>query len=338
MTQLVLPQSIDASTEITATEHQQNYVAIRDLINGQLEGGSGASGNIKADGITAREVADEVLRRAGTVDMLQEGVVLVPDLKVTPGAGLQLAVAAGLAYVTDDSAVVATGARVPVIIGSPQAPTIGANSSGNPRIDQIILTTTGWGAGTVSVLQGTATGGATLDNRTGAAALPNSAIRLADILMPTGFAGPFVQNTHIRDRRQWARGAFANLTDVSGDLALGAVAAVGNIYRIETGGGSVRVRVFGSFDVATADNFLLVGLLLDGAQVPPNDRRFRGSTGINNFNFAADWIVAPAAGSHTFQIRAGESAADVVLNRTTNFPLNYQIEELLQGNSDNAGA
>lgn len=37
MSQLVLPNTIDTSTEIVASEHQQNYEAIRDLINGGMD-------------------------------------------------------------------------------------------------------------------------------------------------------------------------------------------------------------------------------------------------------------------------------------------------------------
>jgi hypothetical protein len=54
------------------------------------------------------------------------------------------------------------------------------------------------------VVTGTATGGATLDNRTGAAALPASAILLATCWSATDTA---ISNSEIRDRRPWARGA-----------------------------------------------------------------------------------------------------------------------------------
>lgn len=86
-----------------------------------------------------------------------------------------------------------------------------------PRIDQICVqvtdTTDGGGAsdaGTIVVLAGTPTSGATLDNRTGAASLPNGTLRLADVLV--GAAVTSITTSNIRDRRPWARGAYASVT------------------------------------------------------------------------------------------------------------------------------
>lgn len=55
----------------------------------------------------------------------------------------------------------------------------------------------------VHVIQGTATSGATLNNRNGAAAVPADAIHLADILVPGGSSSVVTGN--IRDRRQFPR-------------------------------------------------------------------------------------------------------------------------------------
>lgn len=218
MSQLVLPNTVDAGTEIVAAEHQANYVAIRDLINGNLEGGGGVNGNLKADGITARELQGSLIAAAGANNLLVPGVHSFGDLAVTPGAGLVLNFASGLAWVTDANAIVDANLLVPATVTGASV-TIPANSSGNPRLDQIILTLTGWNTGTVSVLQGTPNAATTLANRTGAAALPAGAIRLADVLMPNAFAGPFVAGTHIRDRRPFSRGLHLTVLP-TGDLAL----------------------------------------------------------------------------------------------------------------------
>lgn len=83
-----------------------------------------------------------------------------------------------------------------------------ANASGNPRLDMVVLEILdAQHTGSSSVMQlrmvnGTATGGATLDNRTGAAALPASCILLADILVPNGAAS--IVTADIRDRRSSA--------------------------------------------------------------------------------------------------------------------------------------
>jgi len=77
----------------------------------------------------------------------------------------------------------------------------------NPRIDRIILEVLDQQhSGASNVLQtrvvtGVATGGATLDNLTGAAAVPAGAILLADVLVgPTG-SNPNALTANIRDRR-----------------------------------------------------------------------------------------------------------------------------------------
>jgi hypothetical protein len=208
MSELVYPHSIDAGTAITANEVQGNFDEVADVVNGQLQGGSGSDGNLAANGVTARELADLILTSGLPPLGSREGLASQPVANVTgfyvsPGAGLVLNYAGGTAWVRDDSGVLAATALIPVVVTGSTV-TVTANSSGNPRIDQVILTMTGYGTGTVSVLPGTATAGATLDNRTGAAALPSDAIRIADILMANGFAGPFVDHTSIRNRLAWA--------------------------------------------------------------------------------------------------------------------------------------
>lgn len=208
--QLTLPNTIDVGSEITAGELQSNFEAVRTLINGNLEGGASADGNIKANGITARELTDQLLVQGLPPTSGKEGLANNPnELKVTPGAGLILNYAAGTAWVRDDSGVLAMQALIPVTISVGASVTVAGNSSGNPRYDQIILTMTGYGTGTVSVLQGTPTAGATLANRDGGAALPVNAILLADVLVANGAVGPFVaaptSGYTLRDRRPWSK-------------------------------------------------------------------------------------------------------------------------------------
>jgi hypothetical protein len=64
---LVLPHSIDANSEILSTEHQANYVAIRDKI----------SGNINTDNIAANQITPDLLEAALAVRLgvSQAGVV-----------------------------------------------------------------------------------------------------------------------------------------------------------------------------------------------------------------------------------------------------------------------
>lgn len=313
MTQLVLPHTIDDATDIEADEHQLNYTAIRDIINGQLEGGSGVNGNFKANGVTAREIADIVIQKGLPTlqgNVFQEGVLSATggtDLKVTTsGSGLGLNTASGVAWVQDDSGIVASGALIPVTF-SGSALTVAANASGNPRIDQIILTLSDFGTGTVSVLQGTATALADLTNRNGAAALPAGAIRLADILMSNAFAGPFVQNTHIRDRRGWASGAYyanagalptANQTPAAGTWTN---LTGSTLIRLESTSGLFELAIRGHASRTTAGlGQMFYGLSFDG--VAPS---LLGGALVDNASGAGApsgyQVLATGAGSHTFQ-------------------------------------
>lgn len=91
---------------------------------------------------------------------------------------------------------------------------IAASDPSNPRIDQVFLCiedsqdTGSNNKATLRVVTGTATGGATLDNRTGVGSAPAgmSSMLLADVLVAA--AGASIANAAIRDRRPFSvRGA-----------------------------------------------------------------------------------------------------------------------------------
>lgn len=340
MTQLVLPNTIDAGTEITAAEHQTNYVAIRDLINGQIEGGTTTDSNVKAKGLTMRELNALALQFAGASAALQNGVMAAGDGKVTPGAGLQLNYAAGTALIVDDGSVHTSGLLIPATFAGSTV-TIGGNATGNPRIDQVVLTLSALGTASVSVVPGTATVGATLTNRTGAAALPAKSIRLADILMPTGFAGPFIAATHIRDRRPWARGAYSITNDTAGDISLtiGAVSGLSTAIRAEFTGNPVTVTLNFAITSATlADASAKFNMNYDGALVWAIDQNLtQHYNGYTSF-YTIDYTLVPAAGSHSFQFAITEVTNDIIIKRSGNLPVQTVIREDIRQNSDNSGA
>src|SRR4051794_11835598 len=106
---------------------------------------------------------------------LQEGAVGATDLKAAQraaGANMSVDVAAGQAWVQID-----TGTRNGlghVVNDATANVAVTASNATNPRVDQVVLqwneTAIPTGAGdvpTLRVLAGTATAGATLDNRTG---------------------------------------------------------------------------------------------------------------------------------------------------------------------------
>lgn len=125
-------------------------------------------------------------------------------LVTTGGSGLNLSVAQGGALITGDD-----DDRGVYSVYNDAAVTLTATAANptNPRIDQVIArvydSTYGEGADewVLEMLDGTATGGATLTNLTGATALPDNSIRLAYVLVPATFTGPFVNATHLRDAR-----------------------------------------------------------------------------------------------------------------------------------------
>lgn len=142
---------------------------------------------------------------------IQEGVYASGDLAVSQratGANMSVDVAAGAAWVKGD-----TGTRqglYHVVNDALVNLTVSAAHSTNPRLDQVILVVNDSSVSGASntpelkVLAGTATSGATLDNRNGAASLPSNAIRLADILVAA--ADTSITTAEIRDRRPRARG------------------------------------------------------------------------------------------------------------------------------------
>jgi hypothetical protein len=279
---------------------------------------------------------------------LQEGVLGSGDFKVTPGgASLQWSVAAGDAWVQGD-----TNARQGLYHQVNDAAVTGLVAAGHatlPRIDQVILqiadsSETGVSdTPTLSTLAGTATSGATLDNRTGAADLPASALRLADILVPAAHSGVLVANTHIRDRRPWARGTNfvyeratgADYTTTSSSFA--DVDATNLKPRIECSGGLVIVTLdVGSVASTIAGDDLSIGLSIDG---DTERERIIDMTGANApYTPTLEWMVTPAAGSHVFAIRfkrtAGTGTNSIRGNATQ--PLYFSVRELVLQNTSNS--
>lgn len=147
----------------------------------------------------ARLFTNNLVCGEGVADLL-DGSLLV----TTGGAGLDLSVAEGGGFVDSD----ADDMGMYSIFNDGAVTVTATTADGtNPRIDQVIATVNdsqisgvdnNW---VLSVLAGTPTAGASLSNLNGAAALPDRSIRLAYVLVPASFAGPFVNATHILDDR-----------------------------------------------------------------------------------------------------------------------------------------
>lgn len=133
------------------------------------------------------------------------GVVGYAAYRVAALAGMTLDVGAGGGY---QAVVIPIGGttgemrRYEGALASP-AVTIPAADSTNPRIDAVIAEAPAdadSNTPNVRVVAGVATSGATLDNRTGAAALPAASVHLADVLVGAGVTSIVAGN--IRDRRR----------------------------------------------------------------------------------------------------------------------------------------
>lgn len=165
-----------------------------------------------------RDLTPGDLRKAW--ETLQEGA-LGDGLLVTPTTGLSVSIAAGTGFVEGDEVADQGLYRIHTPISVPSAEfatgEIQAAHNSRPRLDQIVVQVlddthdaSGDFAVQPMVLTGTATVGATLDNRSGAAALPDSCLLLADVLVPAG--ATTLVSGDIRDRRPDAAAAFVDAT------------------------------------------------------------------------------------------------------------------------------
>lgn len=289
---------------------------------------------------------------------LQEGVYAAGDLAVTQraaGANMTVDIAAGRALVQGDTQA-RQGIYHLVNDAAITGTTIAANASGNPRIDQVgllINDSTDVGSGSdipaVTVLAGTPAGGATLDNRTGAAALPANMIRLADILVANGAAS--ITNTVIRDRRPWMRGAYVNQTQASGasgtDYTTTSTSYVeldgtNTTARVECSGCPLRVTLRAqAFHTATG-GWIAVQPRIDGASVNTIEGSLMVAPGINldQLPFYQWEIPAPVVGSHKVGMWWRTSAGTASLERPaggagTDFPIQFTVEEIVRQNAAN---
>lgn len=282
------------------------------------------------------------LRYLAETGDLQEGVIAAGDMKVTPaGAGGQrVDIAAGAAYVKGDSGIAATGLSQGLFLivndaAVASAVTLNASDPTNPRIDQICLRlrdstdlATGADDATFLVVSGTATAGATLDNRNGAAALPNDYLRLADVLVPA--ASSAVTAANVRDRRPWARGfnwstIRSGVADYStASTTVGLIDSTNLYPRVECSGAPLEILLSGTErNNGTQEN--LWHVWQDGAGVSFVVRR--GSPAAS-FASPIHWtrVLTPTAGSHLIgPAWAVAAASTAILHASGTSEANVQL-------------
>ena len=277
---------------------------------------------------------------------VQAGVWDNGDFKVTWTSNMNLSVAAGFALVQASNAGnlglyhVQNDAAITVVIPPAHASL--------PRLDQVYILVDDSTDGAASddnpqllVAQGTPTSGATLDNRSGFAALPNNALRIADVLVPA--AASTLSAAAVRDRRPWARGANALLTVQSGTLTgLGSTTAaeISSNFRtrIELSGNPMRIIFAPGYVQASSPVTPTIEFMpwLDGAAAGPrlygqgtnNSAIFNGNpfvfllTAQNSSRLVSIGYIA--AGSGSWSIGADSSR-----------PTNILIEETPRMNGNN---
>jgi hypothetical protein len=271
---------------------------------------------------------------------LQAGVVGASHFKVTQrgaGANMSVDVAAGSAWVkglsTTGQGFYQQGNDATVNVA------IGAAHATNPRLDQVILRIKDSDVGDASdtpeiaVIAGTATGGATLDNRTGAVA-------------DGSITGSWIRLAEIRDRRPWARGGYKR-------IVRNANAAAGNDYtttstsavaidatnlavRMECTGKPVRVSLRGRCLHSAPPAGVNFELRVDGAQVDGGQMHPVVVAAASAHGFDTEWDIVPTAGSRLFVPYYSVAAGTGTLYARATIPAQFVVQELVPAvNADN---
>lgn len=278
---------------------------------------------------------------------LQAGVVGATDFKVAQrgaGANMSVDVPAGRAWVSATAS--GTTGLAHCVNDATANVTVTASNATNPRIDQILLryndSSIPTGAGDVPTLEvatGTATAGATLDNRTGAATPTGSFVRLADILVPA--ASTSVVTANIRDRRPWARGAlFSQIGNGAGSYStastsLVAVASGAYDFRIECTGVPMELVIQGSVSNSIAGSGTTLALLSNAGEWG----RVSATSATANARLPVHLrrILVPSVGSNlvSAQIAAVVSGTASLINLTAADTFTISACELIRPNSTN---
>lgn len=287
----------------------------------------------------------------------QEGVIGGSDFMVVErAAGPDMSVdvgmpAGGFACVQGDS-VAGQGIYVVPVHASTVNEAIAASDPSNPRVDQVILEVldnvhdaSGSSLARVRVLTGTATTGATLSNRLGVAALPGSALLLADVLVDAGATS--VTNAKVRDRRKFARGAFRRILRQSGATGNGYETTSGGLSsidatnlapRIECSGKPLRLQLIGKYAAGAAGKRVSLTWTMDGVSVDGASIGGQLYDPVSDYqHFNVSWTTTPAAGSHVFAptFASFDATTNVIIAATSNKPLEMVVEEIVRGDAAN---
>lgn len=297
------------------------------------------------------------LRRASSPG-LQEGVMAATSMEVTvraAGANMSVDIAAstgenGVAALVQGDSLSGQGLYVIPPHSAVINEVIGAAHATLPRVDRVILEVLdnqhdsgGSNLVRTRVVAGTATAGATLDNLTGAAAVPSNALLLADVLVAA--ADTAIGNTEIRDRRKWARGAYKRsagsgsgaYTTTSGTPA--EIDTTNLRHRIECSGNPIRVSLYGLITHTVDNASVTFQAWLDGAitETATVTEQIAGAGG-GHGGVLFQWEINPSAGSHRISVAWSTSAATASLSNSSGVAVPQMvIEEIIrQDRANNA--
>jgi hypothetical protein len=341
-----------AEEAITAAKIAASTITLSRLA-GELLGPAAGSFGLRKIGLNALEAMagnDQRVVHSGEEDVLQKGVVLSTDwkvsaLKINAATGELEFTAGGTLWLENE----ATGGLIRTFI-APKTWKV---------VPSKLPTTTKWiciGVELAAVeaswmLEPTMSSVAGTELGTEALALTNTAAttahktRVVDIPI-LNTAGVYSLGT-ARDRRPWAKGGFAFVKRTAGTFELKeAVEVITECsLRMECSGLPVRVRLSGEIEtslVEAAEMLAKFGFRLDGEKIEgTTDGSLRGlnitkpaTTGLGGpIDILYDFI--PAVGSHLFQATAlKKSTATVSLLGTAGKPLTFSVEELRANNNN----
>ena len=287
--------------------------------------------------------------RAVELGVLQPGVGDNGNLFLQDVAG-GTKVGAGSIWLRQDTAatepVFVTHHRLTAITTLPHA----ANGTGNPRVDSVIATYNYGAEPLLSVIQGTPTAGASLDNRNGAPGgsggpgVAAGSIVIRDVLIAAGAAANTIADS--RDRRPWARGAYsrrnASGLDQTGLSATVPTVIANTAQRLECSGFPVHMSLRGNW-INAASNSLRIFPFVDGVLHPDFTAAGSGimqraiAAGAAQALWGCDWDFIPTAGSHLFAWGYAVSGGAVTIQVGVNNPLQSIVEEIGKFQSVNQG-
>lgn len=243
---------------------------------------------------------------------LQEGAVESGAYKVTErdaGANMSVDVAAAAGHLTVQGDVVS---HQGLYLVRPHATTanldIPTADPSDPRIDQVVVEVdddehdaSGLSEARLYVLEGAPTTGATLDNRSGAAALPDTCIRLADVLVGAGATS--IESLDIRDRRPWARGLFtfveSNSDYQTTNTSYQDITPVSFDRRVEATGRPILAEWIGLGRQSVGSAYISMLFMVDNTPAGhPDVQYFTMNTAGREQSMHFRSILTPSAGSH----------------------------------------